>query len=88
MALHVRALGADLLKELQSKAAVDETQQLFAALQAQYASLDGRHRALEAQMEGSAVAAESLFSEAEAASMQARAQLQGHACMHACMQRT
>lgn len=75
VALHVKALSGDLLRELNSKATIADTQQLFDAMHKQFLSLREAHRALVAHVEAQANAAETVAEEAAAAALQANGAL-------------
>ena len=75
VALHVKALSGDLLRELNGKATIEDTQQLFDAMHKQFLSLREAHRALVAHVEAQGVAAETVAEEAGAAALQAQGAL-------------
>ena len=75
--MHVKALSGDLIKELQGKASIEDTQQLFDAMQRQFVSHKEAHKALLSRVEAQGAAAETLADEASAASLQAAAALRG-----------
>ena len=77
VALHVKALSGDLIAELQKKATIDDTQQLFDAMHKQFVAHKEAHRALFSRVEAQGVASEQLADEASTAALQAAAALRG-----------
>ena len=77
VALHVKALSGDLLRELQGKATIVDTQQLFDAMHKQFLSLREAHRSLVAHVEAQGAAAETVADEAATAALQAQGALRG-----------
>ena len=77
IALHVKAMSGDLLREIGGKATIEDTQQLFDAMHKQFLSLREAHRALVSQVEAHAAAAETVADEAATAALQAQGALRG-----------
>ena len=77
VALHVKALSGDLLRELATKAAIEDTKQLFDALHRQLATLRESHKSLVTRVEAQGAAAELVADEAAAANLQAQGALRG-----------
>ena len=77
VALHVKALSGDLLRELQGKATIVETQQLFDAMHKQFLSLREAHQSLVVQVEAQGAASETVADEAASAALQAQGALRG-----------
>ena len=77
VALHVKALSGDLIKELGTKASVADTQQLFDAMHRQFLSLREAHKTLVGHVEAQGAAAETVAEEAATAALQAEASLRG-----------
>ena len=76
VALHVKALSGDLLREMSNKASITDTQSLFDAMHKQFLSLREAHKALVAHVEAQGAAAETVADEAAAAALQAQGALQ------------
>lgn len=77
VALHVKALSGDLLRELGGKATIADTQQLFDAMHKQFLSLREAHKTLVAHVEAQGAAAETVAEEAASAALQAEGALRG-----------
>ena len=77
VALHVKAMSGDLLRELQQKASIQDTQGLFDAMHKQFLSLREAHRALVVHVEAQGAAAETVADEAASAALQAQGALRG-----------
>ena len=75
VALHVKALSGDLIKELQTKATIEDTQQLFDAIYQQLRQHKETQKTLLQRIEAHGVQAEQLAQESSTAALQAQAAL-------------
>ncbi|KOO20891.1 hypothetical protein Ctob_000915 [Chrysochromulina tobinii] len=75
VALHVKALSGDLIKELQTKATIEDSQQLFDAIYQQLRQHKEMQKTLLQRIEAHGVQAEQLAQESSTAALQAQAAL-------------